>query len=49
MSRLNEADAIDDKTLSNCDVLVIKIPRVRFAPEEVQAVVNFVQAGEGCC
>ncbi len=47
MSRLNEADAIDDKTLSNCDVLVIKIPRVRFAPEEVQAVVNFVQAGGG--
>ena len=47
MSRLNEGDAIDDKTLSACDVLVIKIPRVRFAPEEVQAVVNFVEAGGG--
>ena len=26
MSQLNEEDAIDDKTLSACDVLVIKIP-----------------------
>ena len=47
MSRLNEEDAIDEKTLSACDVLVIKIPRVRFTPEEVQAVVNFVEAGGG--
>ena len=47
MSRLNEADAIDEKTLSACDVLVIKIPRVRFTPEEVRAVVNFVEAGGG--
>ena len=30
MSRLSEGDAIDDKTLSACDVLVIKIPRVRY-------------------
>ena len=47
MSRLNEEDAIDEKTLSACDVLVIKIPRFRFAPEEVRAVVNFVEAGGG--
>ena len=47
MSRLNEVDAIDEKTLSGCDVLVIKIPRVRYTPEEVQAVVQFVEAGGG--
>jgi hypothetical protein len=47
MSRLNEEDAIDAKTLSACDVLVIKIPRSRFAPEEVQAVVHFVEDGGG--
>ncbi|MGO9115182.1 MAG: DUF4350 domain-containing protein [Thermoguttaceae bacterium] len=47
MSRLNEDDAIDEKTLSACDVLVIKIPRVRYTPEEVQAVVQFVEAGGG--
>ena len=47
MSRLNEEDAIDEKTLSACDVLVIKIPRARYAPEEVRAVVNFVEAGGG--
>jgi hypothetical protein len=46
-SRLNESDSIDAKTLSNCDVLVIKIPRVRYSPEEVRAVVDFVEAGGG--
>ena len=47
MSRLNEEDAIDEKTLSACDVLVIKIPRFRYAPEEVRAIVHFVEAGGG--
>ena len=47
MSRLNEEDAIDEKTLSACDVLVIKIPRFRFTPDEVRAVVSFVEAGGG--
>jgi hypothetical protein len=47
MSRLNEADAIDEKTLAGCDVLVIKIPRFRFTLEEVRAVVHFVEAGGG--
>ena len=47
MSRLNEGDPIDEKTLSACDVLVIKIPRVRYTSEEVRAVVNFVEAGGG--
>ena len=47
MSRLNEEDAIDDKTLSGCDVLLIKIPRYPFTPEEVGAVIRFVEAGGG--
>ncbi|MGA2254676.1 MAG: DUF4350 domain-containing protein, partial [Thermoguttaceae bacterium] len=47
MSRLNEGDPIDEKTLSACDVLVIKIPRFRYTPQEVLAVVHFVQAGGG--
>ncbi len=47
MSRLNEDEAIDERKLATCDVLVIKIPRARYTPEEVQAVVNFVEAGGG--
>ena len=47
MSRLTEEDAIDEKTLSACDVLVIKIPRDRYTPDEVRAVVDFVEAGGG--
>jgi hypothetical protein len=47
MSRLTEEDTIDEKTLAGCDVLVIKIPRVRYTREEVQAVKNFVEAGGG--
>ena len=47
MSQLKEEDAIDEKTLSGCNVLVIKIPRFRYTPEEVQAVVQFVEAGGG--
>ena len=46
---LKENDAIDEPTLSKCDVLIIKIPKDRFEPEkgEVQAVVNFVERGGG--
>jgi hypothetical protein len=47
MSRLNEADPIDENALSACDVLVIKIPKVPFQASEVQAVVKFVKAGGG--
>jgi len=47
MSRLGESDAIDEQTLAGCDVLVIKMPGVRYAPEEVQAVVDFVNNGGG--
>jgi len=47
MSRLKEEDAIDDQTLSSCDVLVIKIPRFRYTAEEVGAVARFVKAGGG--
>jgi len=47
MSRLNESDAIDDRTLAGCDVLVIKMPGARYAPEEIQAVLNFVNNGGG--
>ncbi len=45
MSRLLNNDPIDDATLSQCDVLVIKTPTSRYEPEEVQAVVRFVQRG----
>ena len=34
MSCLNEEDKLDEKALSACDVLVIKIPRVRFTPKK---------------
>ena len=45
MSRLLETDAIDDGTLARCDVLVIKTPTSRYAPEEIAAVVRFVERG----
>ena len=47
MSRLGERDTIDDATLAGCDVLVIKIPRVRYTPEEAGAVIRFVEGGGG--
>ena len=47
MSQLNEEDAIDEKKLSTCDVLVIKIPRFRFEEKEVRAIVEFVENGGG--
>jgi len=46
-SRLLEAEAIDAQRLRGCDVLVIKTPTARYATEEVEAVVRFVQRGGG--
>jgi hypothetical protein len=45
MSRLLESDAIDEKTLEKCDVLIIKIPTERYAPDEAAAVAQFVERG----
>jgi len=45
MSRLLEAEAIDDRTLARCDVLVIKTPTSRYAEDEIAAVVRFVERG----
>jgi hypothetical protein len=47
MSRLREPDAVDDQTLGQCDVLVIKVPTARYTQEEVDAVVRFVRSGGG--
>jgi hypothetical protein len=47
MSQLLENEPISADRLSGCDVLVIKIPTARFLPEEVQAIVQFVQRGGG--
>lgn len=47
MSRLTEKQKIDDASLANCDVLVIKTPTARYSPQEVEAVVRFVQSGGG--
>ena len=47
MKRLGERDTIDDATLAGCDVLVIKIPRFRYTPEEAGAVIRFVEGGGG--
>ena len=47
MSRLLEAQPINDETLSQCDVLMIKTPTARYAPDEVAAVVRFVDRGGG--
>jgi hypothetical protein len=47
MSRLREADKIDDATLAGCDVLVIKVPTARYSPREVDAVLRFVRSGGG--
>ena len=45
MSRLLEDTAIDDAALGQCDVLIIKTPTSRYAPDEVEAVVRFVDNG----
>ncbi len=47
MSRLLESDRIDSRTLSGCDVLVIKTPTAPYLPNEVAAVVRFVEQGGG--
>lgn len=47
MSRLLETDKIDDASLAECDVLIIKTPTERYAPEEVEAVRRFVRRGGG--
>jgi hypothetical protein len=47
MSRLLESDKIDDRTLAQCDVLVVKIPTTRYSQDEVDAVVRFVAHGGG--
>jgi hypothetical protein len=47
MSRILERDKIDDRTLSQCDVLVIKTPTARYTPDEAAAVVRFVENGGG--
>jgi hypothetical protein len=47
MGRIEEKDSIDDATLADCSVLVIKLPKDRYSPEEVNAVVRFVQRGGG--
>ncbi len=48
MSRLLESDKIDDQTLGQCDVLIIKTPmNARYSPDEVAAVLRFVEKGGG--
>ena len=46
-SRLLESDSIDDATLSQCDVLVVKTPTARYAGTEVAAIERFVASGGG--
>jgi len=38
---------IDDAAVQDCDVLVIKVPTSRYAPEEVAALERFVKKGGG--
>jgi hypothetical protein len=45
MSRLLEQETIDDRRLADCDVLIVKTPTARYAPEEVDAIVRFVRGG----
>jgi hypothetical protein len=45
MSRLLESETIDDETLQQCDVLLIKTPTARYSSDEVNAVVRFVRGG----
>jgi hypothetical protein len=47
MSRLAESDAIRPEKLSQCDVLVVKIPTARFSDDEVAAITGFVEQGGG--
>ncbi len=45
MSRLLADQPINATALAQCDILIIKTPTSRYAPEEVEAVVEFVQRG----
>ena len=45
MSRLTRP--IDDAALADCDVLILKTPTRRYAPEEIDAVLAFVRRGGG--
>jgi len=45
MSRL--AWEIDDNALSNCDVLIVKVPTSPYTPAEVAAIARFVERGGG--
>ena len=47
MSQLLESDKINDSTLADHDVLVIKTPTARYSRDEVEAVVRFVERGGG--
>ncbi len=38
---------IDDKTLANLDVLIVKTPTKRYSPDEVAAIRRFVERGGG--
>ncbi len=38
---------LDEAALQNCDVLVVKVPTSRYAPEEVAAIEHFVKKGGG--
>ncbi len=45
MSRVSKDQPLDDAALAQCDVLIIKTPTSRYEPEEVEAVVRFVERG----
>ncbi len=45
MSRLNTS--IDDSVLQSCDVLMVKVPTSRYAPDEIAAIERFVKRGGG--
>jgi hypothetical protein len=47
MSRLSESESIDDESLSQCDVLVIKTPTKPYESDEAAAVARFVSRGGG--
>jgi hypothetical protein len=47
MSRLSDADHIDDASLAQCDVLVIKTPTEPYTGDEAAAVAQFVDRGGG--
>jgi hypothetical protein len=45
MSRLNSP--IDNHTLRNCDVLIVKVPTSRYTPDEIAPIERFVKTGGG--